>query len=253
MRRQLAAAMAVAWLGGPCLLAAESKLAEVRSTLEKWVQTRQLISRTKADWQADREMRRNTVELLERELKTVEAQIAGLATNSAVVDQERAEAEALKRASNAALERVRLRAAEFEGRLRQLVPRLPQPLQEMLAPLLARLPADSANTKLADTERVQVLVGILNELDKFQNAVNLFSERRKKPNGEEVAVETVYIGLGAAYFVNDANDFAGLGAPGERGWEWTVQPELAPAVREAIRIYRNERTARFVALPAIIR
>jgi hypothetical protein len=123
----------------------------------------------------------------------------------------------------------------------------------MLAPLLARLPADSANTKLADTERVQGLVGILNELDKFQNAVNLFSERRKKPNGEEVAVETVYIGLGAAYFVNDANDFAGLGAPGERGWEWTVQPELAPAVREAIRIYRNERTARFVALPAIIR
>ena len=61
---------------------------------------------------------------------------------------------------------------------------------------------------------MQVLVGVLNELDKFNNAVNIFSEKRKNDQGDEVAVETVYVGLGAAYFVNDADDFAGMGLPG---------------------------------------
>jgi hypothetical protein len=59
--------------------------------------------------------------------------------------------------------------------------------------------------------------------------------------------------LGAAYFVNDAGDFAGIGSAGANGWDWTIKPELASSVREAIQIYRNERPARFVALPATIR
>jgi hypothetical protein len=44
-----------------------------------------------------------------------------------------------------------------------------------------------------------------------------------------------------------------VGTPGPGGWEWTVKPELAPQIREVIRIYRNERPARFVSLPATIR
>jgi hypothetical protein len=98
-----------------------------------------------------------------------------------------------------------------------------------------------------------VLVGILNELDKFNNAVNVFNEKRKNANGEEVAVQTVYIGLGAGYFVNEAGDFAGVGAPGANGWEWSVKNEIAPTVHEVVKIYRNEKTARFVTLPAAIR
>ena len=66
-------------------------------------------------------------------------------------------------------------------------------------------------------------------------------------------METVYVGLGAAYFVNDADNFAGVGTSGAAGWEWSNKPEIAHSVREIIRIYRNERPARFVALPAVIR
>jgi hypothetical protein len=83
--------------------------------------------------------------------------------------------------------------------------------------------------------------------------VNVFSEKRKNDQGGEVSVEVVYVGLGAAYFVNDAGNFAGLGSPGAAGWDWTVRPELADHVREVIRIYRNERPARFVSLPVVIK
>jgi hypothetical protein len=116
-----------------------------------------------------------------------------------------------------------------------------------------RLPADPSDTKMLAAERVQVCVGILNELDKFNNGVNLFSEKRKNGAGEEVAVETVYVGLGAAYFVNDAGDLAGVGAPGANGWEWTLKPEIAPEVQQAIRIYRSEHAPAFVKLPVTLR
>jgi hypothetical protein len=176
-----------------------------------------------------------------------------LSTNSSHVDKERADAEASLNGSKAGLDGVRQFASEFEGQLTKLVPVLPIPLQEILKPLLNRLPADPANTRMTVAEQAQVMVGVLNELDKFNSAVTLFSEKRKNEKGEEVAVETVYVGLGAGFFVNNTGDFAGRGAPGTNGWEWTIDSELAPSIQEVVRIYRNERSARFVSLPITIR
>jgi hypothetical protein len=127
------------------------------------------------------------------------------------------------------------------------------PLQDILKPSINRIPADAANTKAMATERIQVIVGILNELDKFNNAISVFSEKRKSDKGDEIACETLYVGLGTAYFVNDGGDFAGTGTPGPNGWVWTPKPEIASSVKEVVRIYRTEKPARFVPLPAVIR
>ena len=243
------------FVGLVCMAAAagENPLNETRSTLEKWVETRQLIAKTKTDWQSDKEMLEQTVQLLGRELKSVEEQMGKLGTNSVQVEKERAQAEALFKSSNESLDQAKQFAADFEGKITRLAPQFPMPLQELLKPLLIRMPTNSASTRMLVTERVQVVVGILNELDKFNNSVTIFNEKRKNQKEEEVAVETVYVGLGAAYFVNEAGDFAGAGAPGPNGWEWSNQPELASPVREAIRIYRNEHPAKFVSLPVSIK
>ena len=240
------------WAGATSL-PAETPLLETRSTLEKWVETRQLISKTRSDWQNDKEMLEQSVALFERELKGVEEQMGKLSTNSTQADKERAQTEAAIKAANDSLEPAQKFAAGFEADIRKLLPQLPQPLQDILKPLLARMPVDPANTKMKPTDRIQVIVGVLNEIDKFNNAVTIFSEKRKNPGGAEIAVETVYVGLGGAYFVNDAGDFAGLGAPSANGWEWTPKPDIASSIKEVIRIYRAERTARFVNLPAQIK
>ncbi|HWN97630.1 MAG TPA: DUF3450 family protein [Methylomirabilota bacterium] len=232
----------------------DKKLSDARTALEKWVETRQLISKTRADWQADKETIQQTIVMLERELKGVEEQFTRLSTNNVQADKERLEAEALLKSSDDGIAPAQQFASEFEGQIRAVLPRLPDPLKDSLKPLLARLPAEGAtNTQMKATERVQVLLGLLNEMDKFNNAVNVFSEKQKNDQGGEVSVETVYVGLGAAYFVNDAGDFAGTGSPGATGWEWINQPKLANHVREVIRIYRNERPAKFVSLPAVIK
>jgi hypothetical protein len=247
--RALTFLIALAWLSSA---SAEAPLKEARSTLEKWVEGRQLISKAKGDWQTDKETLQQTVQLFDRELKLVEEQMTKVSTNSAQVDKERMEAEALKKASNEGLDHARQFAAEFEGKVKSLLAQAPAPLQEIVKPLVNRMPEDP-NTKMSAAERLQVIVGVLNELDKFNNAISVFSEKRKNAHGEEVAVETLYVGLGAAYFVNETGDFAGTGAPGQSGWEWAIKPDLAPSIREALRIYRNERPARFVSLPAVIR
>jgi Protein of unknown function (DUF3450) len=254
MQKRTLAAFAAGLLLSPLGLRGQgAPMQETRETLAKWVETKQLTSRTRADWQTDKETLEQTVALFERELKTLEENMGKLSTNNTQVEKERLQSETLKSTSQDSLERARLFAVTFEKELVPLLPRLPVPLQETVKPLLQRLPADPTQTRMPTTERIQVLVGILNEFDKFNHAVTLFSEKRKTPNGEEMAVETVYVGLGVAYFVNDSDNFAGTGTPGTAGWVWTVKPELASSVREIIRIYRNERPARFVTLPAVIR
>src|SRR5215207_1931779 len=101
---------------GACV-AAESPLVETRSSLEKWVETRQLVSKAKSDWQADKETIQQTIQLFERELKGVAEQMAKVSTNSVQVDKERTEAEALQKASKESLERARQFAAGFEGEI----------------------------------------------------------------------------------------------------------------------------------------
>lgn len=247
--------MAAILTAGFLAMGAESgdKLSSTRGTLEKWVETRQLISKTRSDWQSDKELIEQSIALFERELRGVEEQMTKLSTNSIQADKERAQTQAGIKESNDSLEPAQKFAAAFEVELKKLAPRLPQPLQIILNTPLAKLPEDPANTKMKPTERIAALVQALNEIDKFNNAVNLFSEKRKNQASSEVAVETVYVGLGAAYFVNESGDFAGQGAPGAGGWEWTVKNDIAPSVKEVIKIYRAEHPARFVSLPATIK
>lgn len=240
-------------LAVPSARAADSPLAAARTGIEQWVQTRQLISRTRSDWDSEKEMLLQSKALFERELAGVEAQWGKVSTNSTQVDRERAATEKELAEANATLDQARGLVAGLEEKLRALAPRLPAPLQETIQPLLTRVPGDPKSTKVGVTERVQTVVSLLNEVDKFNNAVTLQSEKLKNAKGEEVAVETVYVGLGAAYFVNQTGDFAGSGRPGSAGWEWSIQPDLADRVREVVRIYRGERTAHFVQLPVTLR
>lgn len=232
--------------------APDNKLTQTRSALEKWIETRQVISKTKADWHSDKETIEQTIALFQRELQSLDEQSAKLGAQNSQAGKEHAEADALKSASLVSLEQTRRFAAAFEKNLARIIPQLPVPLRDILKPLLNRLPIDADKTEMPVTERIQAIVGILNEMDKFNSALTVFSEKRTNSRNEEVAVQTVYLGLGAAYFVNDAGDFAGTGKPGLTGWDWSINSNLAPAVKEVILIYRNERPARFVNLPATV-
>jgi carbon monoxide dehydrogenase subunit G len=232
--------------------ATDSPVAAARSTLEQWVQTRQLISKTRSDWQADKELLEQSVRMFERELQNLAEQLAAVSTNRTRVDEEREAALAQQAALNAALERARELAGSLEQRVVALAPALPPPLQEKIQPLLNRIPAATAASRVGPVERLQNVVGLLNEVDKFNAAVTVVSEVQKKSDGAEVQVEVLYVGLAQAYFVDKSGQYAGVGRPSPSGWQWSERPELAGRIRQALAVYQNTTPAAFVALPVHI-
>src|ERR1041384_6297153 len=91
-------------LGQALCAESQSKLSDARTSLEKWVETRQLISKTRGDWQTDKETIEQSIALFERELKGVEEQMAKLNTNSSQVEKERVQTEVAIKSAKESLE-----------------------------------------------------------------------------------------------------------------------------------------------------
>lgn len=229
--------------------AAETPVAAARKVLEQWVQARKTLAATRADWAADKATMEQMTALLERELAGIREQAAQAQTNHASLEAQRQALAAEQSLYLTALEAVRAQVVDLEVQVRRLEPLFPPALKNTVQPLLNRLPADPAATQAALLPRVQALVTLLNEVDKFHATFSVAEETRPGPGGRELAVEVLYAGLGQAWFVNKAGDFAGVGVPTADGWQWTPRPEIAPAVARAIQMYRNERPAEFVSLP----
>lgn len=235
------------------LVAADPSLPAVRETLAQWVQARQLISRTETDWNADKEILQQSKALYERELASVQAQINRISTNSSVANRERLAAEAELQEMSAGVEASRTIVARLESDVRSLLPLLPPPLKAATQPLADRLPADPATTKAGATDRLQTVVSLLNEIDKFHNTLTIANEKQPNDKGELISVDVLYVGLAAAYFVDASGTVAGIGSPGDSGWTWQLKPGIGSAVRDSIAMYRSQKPAAFVGLPATIR
>lgn len=227
---------------------------DVRSTLNKWVETRQMIARLKADWAQDRETLNSTIGLFESQKERLDATLAQLGTDSEQVVKETAENDARLKKYVGALDGLKERVAGYEKRLKALAPNFPPPLaaREQVSKILSLVPEDPGKTEVSVISRVQNLILILKAVQEFNGDLHLENEIRK--NGDkEVQVRTLYLGTGLAWFVNADGSFAGTGGPSESGWAWKTDPAIAPQVQQAIGIYEKASPAVYVALPAEVK
>jgi hypothetical protein len=65
-------------------------------------------------------------------------------------------------------------------------------------------------------------------------------------------MDVLYLGLARGFAVAVDDSIAAAGSPETTGWRWTWDPELAAAVRRAIRYHRRELPAELVQLPLVI-
>lgn len=245
--------------GAVCLLAGgavsagpDGRIDETRTALEKWVETRRIISQEKRDMVLAREMLNERIELVEREIESLGGKIKDAEDSIAEADKKRQELivenDKFKQASaslGGTLE-------ALEGRTRQLVQRLPDPIRDRIKPLTQRLPDGDGQTKLSTAERFQNVVGILNEVDKFNREITAASEVRSLSDGSSVEVTALYVGLGQGYYANASGTLAGVGKATESGWQWQEANEVAVQISEAIAILKNEKAASFVQMPVDI-
>jgi hypothetical protein len=248
MTRFLILFLAVTWGCRPTV-ANDVKLSDTRAVVQQWIETRRAASDAKNQWATEKELITASIRMFERELDDLRQRQDSLGGQSEVVDREQRELEEEKHLLDEATRRMAELATTLEGRLRALTPQFPEPLQRRIEPLLGRFPETPGDTRMTAAERMQNVVTLLSEAERFNASISVESEIRRNAVGLEVQVETLYLGLAQGYFVGEEGRFAGVTVPTGSGWQAIERSELGPRIRKAIAMYRNQQPAAFVALP----
>jgi hypothetical protein len=224
-----------------------------RETLTKWVETKQLISKEKSEWASGKDILEDRVRLAEAETTTVRDKLKEISTAVAEAQKKRDELAAQNDKLKATAEKSKAMVIAAEKKLRPLLPQLPEPLREKLKPIIARFPEDSEKSTASMAERLQNVLGILDQASAFNSTVASVKELRTFPDGTRAEVTTVYLGLSQAYYTNREGTLAGIGHPGPDGWIWKPDNANGKKILLAVHILEGkEKGATFIDLPVKI-
>ena len=226
-------------------------LQETRLVMGKWIETQQIVSKERNEWQQGKEILVSRLDLVKREVASLEEKLAQSETAVKEAHAKRdallAQGEELRQAGA----HLTTAATTLEAEVKRLFVTLPAPLRERLAPLYQRIPEDPATSKATAAERFQNVLGILNEASKANSEITVTFEVRELAGGKPTEVRVLYIGLAQAYYVS-ANGEAGIGHPTPEGWVWEPAPASANDVLTALEIIQGKHTPAFVPLPVKI-
>jgi len=224
-----------------------------RETLTKWVETKQLISKEKSEWASGKDILEDRVRLAQAETTTVRDKLKEISAAVAEAQKKRDELAAQNDKLKATAEKSKAMVIAAEKKLRPLLPQLPEPLREKLKPIIARFPEDSEKSTASMAERLQNVLGILDQASAFNSTVASVKELRTFPDGTRAEVTTVYLGLSQAYYTNREGTLAGIGHPGPDGWIWKPDNANGKKILLAVHILEGkEKGATFIDLPVKI-
>ena len=232
---------------------ASADLAATRSLVKEWVAAEKALADEHNAWEAKRQLLDDLLDLKAEEVAALHASIAAITENATQSDDVRGELVMQRDA----LEKDRSTMVKF---LEGITPNIlafqawvPEPLQAQLDPLFKKMAALDVPVTTSLAEATQAMVAILQALNQFDQSVTVHSSLRSLEGGQQVEVETVYLGLGIAYYRSLSGELAGYGQPTKSGWNWTAQSELAPAIADALAVANQQvQAAEFIQLPVKI-
>ncbi|WP_353568331.1 DUF3450 family protein [Haloferula sargassicola] len=228
---------------------------ELKESVRKWIETMREIQTEETSWERDKELLEGQRESLDSEISDLEARLKSAREEKATADQESVEEVAKRDALVKADEELAGKVRELESALVGQLPGFPPPLAEdpRVAELIEQVRKDAALTgeeaQKGQTKRLNNVLNLLTEAEKWQQAVHLREELHSTDDGRKFNMQVVYFGLGCAYAVNEAGDYALVGTPGEAGWHFDPHNELAPKIQEMVDVLNGDAEAKFVTLP----
>ncbi len=241
-----------------CALIANGSAEEIAITqkkIDKWIETRQIISEERANWLGEKAMLETSQGILSDELTALNRAVELLSETSTMADVERENLQAEREELERSNEMLAVKVRTLEIAVQDLSARFPTPLLVKIKPLLQNIPEDVSRTKKALGQRLLTVLGVLSQAEKFNGTLTLQTNARDvSGTGVQERVTTLYWGLAFAVYVDDAGKFAGMGLPGPKGWEWSTHNESASDVRRFIATYSGETDQLdFVNIPVKIR
>lgn len=230
-----------------------SQIEQTKSKLELWVESRQILSKEHSDWIVDKDYLQQSISLLESELENLEATIQEIEAANTAASSERftllGERGNMQESFDVSAEYI----TQLEAATLELCKHFPKILLDRLERLIVRIPQDPENAKLSLGQRLQNVVGILTQAEKFDKSATYAGETRELSSGTKVQVRTLYWGLAAGFYVDIIGEKAGIGKPGAEGWVWTEHNNIAAEIKQFIDIYEgNTDLIEFVSLPVSV-
>ncbi len=232
---------------------ASEEIESVRAITKEWVAVEQAISSEAVAWLEKQTLLEDLTTTTKVEIDKIQSALAEIEATRSAADILRKELitqqESLRKNQKTILSFLR----EMEPELKTFEKSLPAPLLEKLASLYQRLPGDPSTTTLGIAERMQTVISILTGIHEFDRTITVSDEIRVLADGTEGEVQSVYLGLGAAYYRTRSGEDAGIGYPNSQGWTWESQPELNEAIAEVIAIVnQSTQEVRFIDLPVAL-
>jgi len=236
--------------------------------MSRWTQTERQRGHLVSEWLDRQQLLEQQLTLLSAEEEALNA-ILGKSDNF----QKNVDKERNKLASELTqFEREQSIAKNAIGRaiakIKILHPQLPPPLHILWADELAIL--DGA--ELSNSERLEKLLSLLNQLDSFENRVALNQSlmtipsshpppnHAKGQSAEQMKhlTKQVYLGLSQAWYVSEDGAYYGYGKPSSNGWKWWHQNAASELlghqlsgsdVSAVVNMIEHPEQATFVSLP----
>ncbi len=229
---------------------ASSAIQVGRDNLGEWIEVQRIISQEQTSWKSTQSALQGRIDLVKLELDDFESRLKASEINIKGEETRKINLEKELELANKATQSLLDSALYLEGELKKLKGILPAPIYSKVQALYERMPADPKTTKVSLAERYQNILGILNEADKANSEITVLAEVRELPGTPATEVETIYVGLAQAYFVNAERNFAGVGHPVDGKWEWTREDELGSSIAEVLAVMSTKAKPKFVFLPA---
>ena len=244
-------------LGGAASAAAEES--DLKQVVTQWVQTVSAIQQAENEWERDREVLQNYREGLQSEIASLKDQLAEAKVKAGAATTEQQEKIERKDALEEAGEARSGQVIALENRFSELLPLIPDPLRKndkfatALTVFEKTLETKDRSKEGGVPGRLQTVLTLMKELEKFQNTVTVRTDVRQAQDGKEYEVEMIYLGLAKAFAVNETSNFSLVGQPTDEGWTFQEDNSLAPQVRALVDATTGDGETMFVNVPITIR
>jgi sugar-specific transcriptional regulator TrmB len=224
------------------------EIEKTREVIAQYVKTRQEIARVKNEWKSYQELSERRIDLYEREIRQLSDTISAAEEQTTQAEREIARIRDEIAVLRGANDIVAKALPAMEDKVRELYQYFPSPLKTKVQRLVQQL----GKSRQA-SDRLSIVIGILNEVDKFNAEFNFDTQEKSLPSGETRLVDVIYVGLSVAYYADKEGTVGGIGVPAEGEWAWSERNDLAPAIRDAVLYYNDEiKPAMLVELPVTI-
>jgi hypothetical protein len=228
---------------------------KLKDTVREWIETMREVQQEENDWERDQELLQAQRDGLETEIAELKKQLEVARQEKAGADSKSVDKVKKRDALAAAKDALAADVRKLEESLVAKLPGFPAPLagdprvKELMEQVRKDVQLTGEDAKGGLTKRLNNVLNLLSEAEKWQQTVHLKDELHETGDGRKFNMKVVYFGLGCAYAVDDAGEFALVGVPGEAGWTFSERNDLAPTIQQMVAVLNGDADAQFISLP----